>query len=44
MWEEEENKWLFKFEEFIHLLLKLLSKHDMVMALPKGILTHQTVA
>ena len=44
MWEDESNERLFEAEEFIQPFLEVLSKYDMVMALPKGLLTYQTVA
>lgn len=43
MWEDELNERLFESEVLIQLLLKLLYKFDMVMALPKGLPTYQTV-
>jgi hypothetical protein len=43
MWEDETNEHLFKPDEYIQPLLELLFRHDMVMALPKGLPTFQTV-
>jgi hypothetical protein len=44
MWEEDSNERLFEPDETITLLIDLLYKNDMVLALPKGILTLQTSA
>ena len=42
LWEDDANKRLFKPTDFISLLLYILHKNDMLLALPKGLLTYQT--
>jgi hypothetical protein len=42
MWEEDANSHLFEAENVISPLLGLLYRHDMLLALPKGIPTFQT--
>lgn len=37
LWEEEMNHHLYESEDYISPLIDLLYKHDMVLALPKGI-------
>jgi hypothetical protein len=44
MWEDDANSHLFKPEPIIAPFLDLLYKHDMLIALPKGIPTFQTNA
>src|SRR6266481_82168 len=46
LWDEERNKHLFTVSASvaIQLLLSLLKKHNMIMLLPKGILTLQSMA
>jgi Endonuclease-reverse transcriptase len=44
MWEEDGNSHLFESEDAISPLLNLLYRHDMILALPKGIPTLQTNA
>jgi endonuclease/exonuclease/phosphatase family metal-dependent hydrolase len=44
MWEDDTNSHLFEPENYITPLLDLLYKHDMFLALPKGIPTFQTNA
>ena len=41
LWEEEANHHLYEPEDYISPFIDLLYKHDMVLALPKGILTYQ---
>ena len=41
MWEDDTNKHLFEPEDFIASLIHLLYKHNMLLALPKGIPTLQ---
>ena len=41
MWEDDSNEHLYKPDDFIALLIHLLYKHDMLLALPKGIPTLQ---
>ena len=42
LWEEETNHHLYESEEYISPFIDLLYKHDMVLALPKGIPIYQT--
>ena len=42
LWEKETNHHLYESEEYISPFINLLYKHNMVLALPKGILTYQT--
>lgn len=42
MWEEEANERLYEPEEFISPLIELLYQSEMLLALPKGILTFQS--
>ena len=44
MWEDDSNKQLFEPTEYITLLIDLLYKNDMLLVLPKGLLTFQTAA
>jgi exonuclease III len=44
IWEEDTNSHLFEPENYITPLLDLLYRHDMLLALPKGIPTFQTSA
>jgi hypothetical protein len=44
MWEEDTNSHLFEPENYITPFLDLLFRHDMILALPKGIPTYQTSA
>jgi Endonuclease-reverse transcriptase len=44
IWEDETNLHLYEPEEFISPLIDLLYKHNMILALPKGIPTYQTCA
>ena len=41
LWEEEANHHLYEPENYISPFTDLLYKHDMVLALPKGIPTYQ---
>ena len=41
MWEDDSNKHLYEPDDFIALMICLLYKHDMLLALPKGIPTLQ---
>jgi hypothetical protein len=41
IWEDEKNHHLYETEEYISPFIDLLYKHDMVLALPKGIPTFQ---
>ena len=42
LWEDEMNHHLYEPKEYISPFIYLLYKHDMVLALPKGIPTYQT--
>ena len=39
MWEDDSNEHLYEPDNFIALMICLLYKHDMLLALPKGIST-----
>ena len=41
IWEDKINHHLYELEEYISLLINCLYKYNMVLALPKGILTYQ---
>src|ERR1700722_7662116 len=40
LWEEESNHYLYERDDFISPLIDLLYKHEMSLALPKGIPTY----
>ena len=42
LWEEKTNHHLYESKDYISPFIDLLFKHDMFLALPKGILTYQT--